>query len=911
MELILLVLAGLGGCYAQIITTVAGTDTLFLKTPMPALQAPLKLPAALAVDRQGNLFFADSGNSMVMRVSPDGMLTVVAGTGSSGYSGDGGPATSASLAHPQGVAVDAAGNVYIADTSNGRIRQVTPDGVIRTVPGGTGNSSFPARLALDAAGNLYITESPGVRLLKLTPAGTMSTVVDGLQVPAGVAIDNAGNMYVAEASGFASRIRKITPDGTVTTVAGGNISGALGDGGPGTSAKLIYPKDVALDGAGNLYIADSGDHLVREVTSNGIITTVAGQQSSTNAGDGGPATKAWLDEPIALAVDPAGSLYIGDAGAALVRKVNPAGSISTVAGSGYPWFFGDGGVAIGAQLSSPTSVAVDAAGNLFVADAGNNRVRKVTRDGMINTVAGNGQTGPSGDGGAATSVALAVPFALALDSAGNLYIAERGAHRIRKVTPAGTISTVAGTGSDGFSGDGGPATQARLWTPVGVALDGAGNLYIADSTNFRVRKVTPAGVISTIAGNGSMGFSGDGGPATQAQISDLNGVAADTAGNVYIADRNRRVRKVTPAGIISTFAGTGQLGSAGDGGPATMAQLSQPVGLAVDGAGNVYIVDAYANRIRKVTPAGVIGTVAGNGNLGGNFSGDGGLATSASLDSPQGITVDAGGNLYIADTGNNRVRKVSAETYTGTVKPKVTAVMNGASYGEDIAPNTWITVTGTYLSQTTRTWGSSDFVANQLPVQLDGVRVFVNGIAAAVSYISPTQINALVNGNFPGPSGFVPVEILTPQGRSDPFAALMGYTCAPALFTYSAEGGKYVIAYAADGTFIGKPGLVPGLVTRPAHPGEVITVFGTGFGQTDPPFAPGTVISAPLPMSGYVNLYLDGHSTLSADWVGLTGAGLYQMNVTMPLVLSDGDHKVRPMASGGSGKTDAWITVQN
>ena len=337
------------------------------------------------------------------------------------------------------------------------------------------------------------------------------------------------------------------------------------------------------------------------------------------------------------------------------------GIISTVAGNGTGAFSGDGGPATNAGMY-PVRVAVDAAGNLYITDSANNRVRKVTPGGTITTVAGTRQRGLSGDGGPATSAMLNYPSDAAVDAVGNLYIAEDS--RIRKVTPSGTITTVAGAGEGGYSGDGGRATSAQLAGPKGLAVDAAGNLYIADSGSNRIRKVTPSGTITTVAGNGEAGrwqagFSGDGGPATSAMLDHPNGVAVDAAGNLYIAGGGR-VRRVTPGGTITTVAGNGRpaLGMGADGGPATSTSLGTMTGMAVDAAGNLYIAQ-FEGYIRKVTPGGTITTVVGgNGN---GFSGDGGLASSAGLRGPSGVAVDVAGNLYIADKGNNRIRKVATK----------------------------------------------------------------------------------------------------------------------------------------------------------------------------------------------------------------------------------------------------------
>jgi uncharacterized protein (TIGR03437 family) len=682
-------------CLAQVITTVGGGQWVFRGDGGLATSAPLGVVTGVAVDSAGNVFAADGNNNIVVKISPAGVLTVVAGNGIYGYSGDGGPATSASLRLPSGVAVDAAGNLFIADWTNCRVRKVSPGGIISTVAG-NGNAgfsgdggpatsaslNFPQGVAVDAAGNLFIADSQNDRVRKVSPGGIISTVAgngsqgfsgDGgpatsasLNQPFGVAVDAVGNPFIADTAN--SRVRKVSPGGIISTVAGNGTSGFSGDGGPATSASLYCPFGVAVDAAGNLFIADTYNYRVRKVSPGGIISTVAGNGSlGFFSGDGGPATSASLNWPYGVAVDAAGNLFIADYNNYRVRKVSPGGIISTVAGNGAYKFSGDGGPATSAPLSHPSGVAVDAAGNLFIADTYNNRVREVTAGGIISTVAGNGSQGFSGDGGPATSASLNQPFGVAVDAVGNPFIADTANSRVRKVSPGGIISTVAGNGNSYFSGDGGPATSGSLSYPWGVAVDAAGNLFIADPRNQRVRKVNPAGTISTVAGNGSQGFSGDGGPATSASLSKPSGVAVDTAGNLFIADTyNDRVRKVSPGGTISTVAGNGNFGFSGDCGPATSAMLS-PDGVAVDAAGNLFIADTYNSRVRKVDPGGTISTVAGNGNKG--FSGDGGPATSASLSGPPAVAVDAAGNLYMADTLNDRIRKVLAAAPTFTAAP--------------------------------------------------------------------------------------------------------------------------------------------------------------------------------------------------------------------------------------------------
>lgn len=618
--------------YAQVITTIAGTDFHFPTGSLPAVNAPLGDPLAVAVDPSGNVLTADPNNNQVFRITPGGTLSTVAGNGIGSFSGDGGPAAFASLNNPQGVAMDPAGDVYILDVFNSRIRKVSTNGVITTVAGnGIQGFSGDGGLATSASINIDF---------------------------GGLAVDAAGNIYIAD--DLSQRVRKVS-NGIITTVAGNGLQGFSGDGGPATGAALNGPSHVALDAAGNLYIADSGNNVIRKV-SNGVITTIAGNGIAGCCGDGGLAVIASFNRPTGLAFDAAGNLYVADTLNYRIREISN-GTITTVAGNGTIGFAGDGGPATAAELYAPYGVAVDAAGSLYIADASNRRVRKVS-NGIINTLAGNGQFQFSGDGGPATSASLTTPPGLALDASGNIYI-DNG-DRIRKVSN-GIITTVAGNGSFGFSGDGGPATSAAI-NSIGVT-DAQGSLYLGDGGTGHVRKVSN-GIITTIAGNGKFSFSGDGGPATSASLAGPYGVALDSAGNLYLADNgNNRIREVSN-GIITTVAGSGSpcytaastCGSfSGDGGPATSATLSNPQGVAVDSVGNIYIADTYNNRIRKVSN-GIITTVAGNGSPG--FSGDGGPATGASLYEPVGVAVDASGNLYIADSANNRIRKVSSGTIT-------------------------------------------------------------------------------------------------------------------------------------------------------------------------------------------------------------------------------------------------------
>ncbi len=449
---------------------------------------------------------------------------------------------------------------------------------------------------------------------------------------------------------------------TITTVAGGGPNGL-----PALSASLNYPAGVARDSSGNLYVSVQQDCRVYKIDSTGQLTVFAGNAVCGYNGDGGPAASAELVQPSGVAVDASGNVFIADAGTSVVREVVAAtGNIQTVAGNGIWGYTGDGGLATSAELASPSGLVVDASGNIFIADTSNAVVRVViASSGNIQTVAGNGTVGYAGDGGPATSAQLSVPYGVSLDGSGNLFIADLSANVVREVIAStGIIQTVAGNGTSGYTGDGGPATSATLGGPYGVAVDTHGNIFIADGINSVIREVVAAtGNINTFAGNGTSGFSGNGGPATSAQLNQPLGVIVDASGNVFFPDfRNLVVWEVVAAtGNIQLVAGNGQSSLSGDGYQATTAELGFPQGLSLDGSGNLFLADSNNNVIRKVTAStGIITTVAGMGTSG--YTGDGGLATAAQLNYPTGVVTDASGNIFFADASNAVIREVVAAT---------------------------------------------------------------------------------------------------------------------------------------------------------------------------------------------------------------------------------------------------------
>lgn len=793
---------------AQVITTVAGTIFTFPSSPLPAINAPLGQVTGVASDGRGNIYAADTLNNLVVRISADGILTVVAGNGTAGFSGDGGPATSAALNSPHGVAVDASGNLYIADTSNSRIRKVS-GGIVTTVAGGgslgdgaqatSAAISFPEGVAVDSAGNLFIADTGGNRI-RIVSAGIITTVAGngtagfsgdtGLAVaaklsnPRGVAVDSAGNMFIADSANH--RIRRVS-GGIITTIAGNGVAGSLGDRGTATSAMLNTPVGLGFDAGGNLLIADSVNYRIRRVSA-GNIETVVGSGTLGFSGDGGPALSATLNIPTGVAVDSSGALVIADSLNDRIRRVS-GGLTATMAGNGSYKFSGDGGPATSAALNGPFGVALDSGGNLYIADAFNARIRKVSK-GIVTTVAGKETSGSAGDGGPATQAMLRTPLGVAVDSNGNLYIADFNNSRVRKVS-GGNITTVAGNGTPGFSGDGGSATAAGLNLPAGVAVDAAGNLFIADTANHRIRRVS-GGTITTVAGNGTSGFSGDGGPATSAALNGPYGVAVDSSGNIYIADTgNNRIRKIS-GGNIATVAGNGTAGLSGDGGPAIGAALNSPHGVAVDGAGNVFIADTGKgnSRIRKVS-GGTITTVAGGGS-----SGDGALATSAALTFPEGVAVDSAGNLFIADTGADRVRNVPSAPASFQASPA--ALSFAASSGGAVTTVRVVSLSPStpglaYSATTNVSWLSIAPSSGSMPASLQ--------VAADPAQLAPGNYSGIITITSPSTSPSTqPVAVSFAVGATAPGILSLSNTSFAFSFTQSASPGSQQLTLSNRGS---------------------------------------------------------------------------------------------------------------
>ena len=539
--------------------------------------------------------------------APNGaMLSVLAGN-VSGFGNNNGTGAVASFFFPEGIATDAAGNIYVADTFNQTIRKITPKGVVTTLagtPGFVGSAdgngaaasfSQPIAVATDAAGNVYVADMDNSAIRKITPTGAVTTLAGkaaGFLFPTGIAVDAAGNIYVADGA-----IVKITPAGVVTTLAGG-----------------LAANGVAVDAAGNVYAADSSNQTILKITPAGVVTTLAGNPGVAGSADGTgaaasfclpPYNEAQSDgEAAGIAVDAASNVYVADFCNSTIRKITPAGVVTTLAGTaGVPG--SADGTGAPARFNLPQGLAVDAAGNVYVGDTNNSTIRKMTAGAVVTTLAGTAATSGSADGtGAAAS--FHNPNGVAVDAAENVYVVDSGNSTIRKITPAGVVTTLAGTAGVTGSADGAGAA-ASFNLPDGVAVDAAGNVYVADTGNATIRKITPAGVVSTLAGKAGVTGSADGTGAT-ARFTGPGGVAVDAAGNIYVLDGST-IRKITSAGVVTT--------------PASNPGLANSPALAVNAAGNVYVVDSGNRMILQVTPDGVVTTLAGNPGLAGSVDGTG------------------------------------------------------------------------------------------------------------------------------------------------------------------------------------------------------------------------------------------------------------------------------------------------
>ncbi|MDL1948793.1 hypothetical protein FBQ97_03145, partial [Acidobacteria bacterium ACD] len=574
-------------------------------------------PWDVAIDSFGNLYIADEYNHTIRRMTPAGDVTTLAGLAGTHGSADG-AGSAARFLWPSGVAVDASGNVYVADSGNNTIRKVTPEGAVTTLAG--------------QAGIQGSTDGSGTAARFLWPSG--------------VAVDASGNVYVADSGN--DTIRKVTPGGVVTTLAGRAGSSGSADG-AGSEAQFWSPVGVAVDASGDVLVADLANNTIRKVTPAGVVTTMAGLAGSHGSKDG-PGSTARFWEPRGTTVDASGNVYVADGRNHSIRRVTPAGEVTTLAGLAAG-FGSEDGTGISARFHHPEGVAADASGSLYVADKYNHTIRKVTAESVVTTLAGVGGGLGSTDG-TGSAARFFQPSGVAVDGSGNIYVTDQGNNTIRRVTPAGVVTTLAGLAGTTGSSDG-TGSAARFLAPAGLAVDASGNIYVSDGYNHTIRKVTAAGVVTTLAGLGGSPGSLDG-TGSAARFYRPKGVAVDATGSLYVADEdNHTVRKVTPAGVVTTLAGLpGSTGSSD--GTGSAARFYSPWGVVVDASGDAYVADGHNCTIRKVTAAGDVTTLAG---LGGNSGSSDGTGSAARFFSPSGIALDTSGNVCVADSDNNTIRK--------------------------------------------------------------------------------------------------------------------------------------------------------------------------------------------------------------------------------------------------------------
>jgi sugar lactone lactonase YvrE len=602
-----------------------------------------------------------------------------AGMASEGY-GDG-VGTSALFAHPEAIAVDNLGYVYVADSDNYVVRKIAPDGTVSTLAGAAGQfgiidaTGSDARfggiygIAVDKSRNVYVSDVISATVRRITPAGVVTTYagsgtsgyVDGVRTAAqfnglaGLAVDSAGNVYVADSENYV--IRKIATDGTVTTFAGKAGVQGTADG-VGSAARFTDPYGLAVDATGNVYVSDWDNATIRKITPNGTVTTIAGTANNFGSSDGF-GTAATFETTSGVAVDAAGAVYVTDRYAQTIRKIDSAGNVTSLAGRAYIRGYADGS-GTSARFFNPTAVAVDSSGVLYVADTYNSSIRKITATGAVTTFAGSSHAGTAD--GIRANARFLLPAGLTIASDGTAYVADSYNHTVRKITPQGVVTTVAGKGGVSGSVDG-TAADARFAYPQAVAVDSTGNLFVPDYNNNTIRKITPTGLVGTVAGLSRAGGSDDG-AGQNARFYGPNDIVLAPDGTFIIADSlNNTIRRMTTNGVVTTIAGQVSATGATDG-PAASAKFNYPASVAVDQNGNIFVADYGNHSIREISATGNVTTFAGQSGTSGDTDGTG---SAARFLAPARLTIDKAGNLYVADTGNHEIRKITAAGVVTTI----------------------------------------------------------------------------------------------------------------------------------------------------------------------------------------------------------------------------------------------------
>jgi sugar lactone lactonase YvrE len=594
--------------------STAGVTSVFAGKPgesgnvdATGMDARFLTPVGLALASDGTLYVVDRESSTIRKITPAGEVTTLAGTnGESGHAD--GVGAAARFDGPTSIAVGPDSNLYVTDTFGSTIRRIAPDGTVTTFAG-----------------------TPG------TPGSTNGVgMAATFNSPVGLAFDSNGDLLVTDTGN--SLIRRITPAGVVTTFAGSGIAGAAD--GVGTAASFRFPFGIVVDADDNAYVSDTANHTVRKVTPAGEVTTLAGTTGEAGFVDGAELT-ARFDTPTGLGLDAAGNLLLADTSNHVLRQVTPAGVVTTVIGRARTYGSTDG-TGAAARFDSPSGLAMTNAGDLLAADTFNHTLRRITSAGVVSTVAGSaGNSGSSN--GSGTEARFSSPQGLAADDVGNIYVADAASHLIRKVTPTGAVTTLAGgAGQMGIAN--GAGTVARFSFPWALVLDLEGVVYSVDAGGHTVRRTTPAGIVTTLAGSPNQFGSADG-TGSVARFRNPRGIARDGEGNLYVSDwGNHTIRKVTTAGVVTTVAGTATQAGAVDG-VGSAARFRSPEGIAVDAAGNLYVADTGNALIRKITPAGEVTTVAGTAGVLGVLPGP----LPGTLNVPRGLTIGLDGELYVTD----------------------------------------------------------------------------------------------------------------------------------------------------------------------------------------------------------------------------------------------------------------------
>lgn len=853
-------------------------------------------------------------------------------------------ATVAVLDQPQALVADKNGVIYVSDQTSG-IRRITPDGVIHRMQG-VGTATM---LAADGNGVLYYSLG-GPEYYKfdvnrqLAMAFRPTDGVIGTKAITGLAIDADGNLFVADRNVGGGRILRVSTTGVVSVAAGVGSRIAL------TAA----PVRVAVDPSNNLFITGSDRRIVR-VSASGEAKVVAGNGAFGAPIDGPRATDSPFQTPGPIVVTKEGELFVGDVSARMVLKINSQGGLETFArgiaisdlaldrdgkllvadGDGRIWqlkadgsrnpiagrdqFDGDGGPAVNALLKGPQGVALSPAGLLFIGDTGNNRIRKVSADGSILTVAGNGEAGLGGDGVSPERTQVAGPDLMAMDQEGNLYFAARSFLKVRRLTSDGRIETVAGTGSSGDSGDGGPPISATFRSVDGLAVGRDGNLFISDSQSNRVRVVRRDGTIANYVGTGEFAAGGEGTLASETPLGRPTMLAVDRDGTLVIFESGfARLRRVS-GGSISTMSSSVPLGRPGDGVADNLCAFTTVSGLAFDIDSSLLV--SGNSVICRLDSNGNSWAVAGGRQAG--FAGDGGYASSALLRAPSSMTVAKTGTVYFADRGNHRIRKlepsasaspaISAGGVTGAggSSPAVTRLSSGAL----------ASIFGTNFT-TARSGVSvqaSDIVNGVLPTKLADTCVQVDSLRGYVTYVGSQQIN------FQVPE--VPVnttanvQVIANCGTANEMksapVAVQTQSATPEFLYWvrNLDGKDPIIAVnAVTGAYIGPVGLIPGLTFAPARPGDVLTIYCISLGPTNPVTRPGQASAGAAQIQSGLEVKI-GTTTVDATNVIYAGAspgtaGLYQLNLRVP-VLPDGDHIVSLKLGEFSAPAGGFLAIKN